>query len=98
MTPEQLMDPRQVKEAIRKQAHDNRRAQENKEELQRWILRQFAALSEYQAAQTVMFYIDVRTEVRTCGETCRKPWPTANGSWCPTASTANWALPSREHG
>src|SRR4051794_39893262 len=65
MTPEQLMDPRQVKEAIRKQAHDNRRAQEYKEELSRGICQQFAALPEYQAAKTVMFYLDVRTEVRT---------------------------------
>ena len=65
MTPDQLMDPRQVKQAIRQQAHDNRRAQENKEELSRGICQQFAALPEYQAARSVLFYLDVRTEVRT---------------------------------
>ena len=31
MTPEQLLDPREVKQAIRQQAHDNRRAQADKE-------------------------------------------------------------------
>jgi 5-formyltetrahydrofolate cyclo-ligase len=59
------LDPREVKQAIRQQAHDNRRAQENKEELSRGICQQFASLPEYQAARTVMFYLDVRTEVRT---------------------------------
>lgn len=58
-------DFRERKEAIRKQAHANRKAQENKDELSREICGKFLALPEYQAAQTVMFYIDVRTEVRT---------------------------------
>jgi 5-formyltetrahydrofolate cyclo-ligase len=65
MTPEQLIDPRQVKQAIRQQAHENRRAQDDKEALSRAICQQFASLPEYQAARTVMFYLDVRTEVRT---------------------------------
>lgn len=53
------------KQALREQAHANRRAQPNKEELSGRICEQFLALPEYQAARTVMFYVDVRTEVRT---------------------------------
>lgn len=53
------------KQALREQAHANRRAQPDKEQLSRHICEQFLALPEYKAAQTVMFYVDVRTEVRT---------------------------------
>lgn len=53
------------KQALREQAHANRRAQPDKEPLSRHICEQFLALPEYQAARTVMFYVDVRTEVRT---------------------------------
>lgn len=65
MTPEQVVDFQQRKQEIREQAHANRKAQENKEELSRAICERFVALPEYAAAQTVMFYVDVRTEVRT---------------------------------
>lgn len=65
MPPEQVIDFQQRKQAIREQAHANRRAQENKEELSRRICEQFAALPEYQAARMVMCFVDVRTEVRT---------------------------------
>ncbi len=60
--------PRRVwerKKSIREQAHANRRAQENKEELSRLICDRFVGLDEYAAARTLLFYIDVRTEVRT---------------------------------
>ncbi|HET6881872.1 MAG TPA: 5-formyltetrahydrofolate cyclo-ligase [Pirellulales bacterium] len=63
--PEQLLDFKQQKQAIREQAHANRRAQDNKEELSRQICETFVGLPEYAAAHTVMFYVDVRTEVRT---------------------------------
>lgn len=53
------------KQQIREQAHENRRAQENKDELSRVICEKFAALPEYQNAKTVLFYLDVRAEVRT---------------------------------
>jgi len=53
------------KQQIREQAHTNRNAQENKDELSRGIVARFMALPEYQAAQTVLFYLDVRSEVRT---------------------------------
>jgi 5-formyltetrahydrofolate cyclo-ligase len=65
MSVETLDDFRQRKEAIRKQAHANRQAQEQKDELSRRICETFAALPEYAAARTVMFYVDVRSEVRT---------------------------------
>jgi 5-formyltetrahydrofolate cyclo-ligase len=63
--PEQVFDFQQRKQVIREQAHANRRAQDNKEELSRQICETFIGLPEYAAARTVMFYVDVRTEVRT---------------------------------
>jgi 5-formyltetrahydrofolate cyclo-ligase len=53
------------KKEIRAQAHERRNAQENKDELSREICARFVALPEYVRAQTVMYYIDVRSEVRT---------------------------------
>lgn len=53
------------KNAIREQAHANRKAQENKEYLSDKIIQQFVALPEYVQAKTVMYYVDVRTEVKT---------------------------------
>jgi 5-formyltetrahydrofolate cyclo-ligase len=62
----QTMSDFQVrKQALREQAHANRNAQTNKEDLSNTICGKFMALSEYAAARTVMFYIDVRSEVRT---------------------------------
>jgi 5-formyltetrahydrofolate cyclo-ligase len=66
MSGETLSDSqRDRKETLRRQAHANRQAQENKDELSQAICRKFAELPEYAAAQTVMFYVDVRAEVRT---------------------------------
>ena len=53
------------KTEIRKQANDNRRQQPDKERLSQAICQRFAALPEYAAARTVLFYVDVRSEVRT---------------------------------
>jgi 5-formyltetrahydrofolate cyclo-ligase len=53
------------KQQIREQAHANRNAQDNKDELSRGIVARFMALPEYKAARTVLFYLDVRSEVRT---------------------------------
>jgi 5-formyltetrahydrofolate cyclo-ligase len=53
------------KKKIREQAHANRNAQENKDELSKEICARFVALPEYVQAKTVMYYIDVRSEVRT---------------------------------
>lgn len=53
------------KQAIRQAAYDNRRAQTNKDEVSAIITDRFMDLPEYHGAQTVMFYVDVRDEVRT---------------------------------
>lgn len=60
-----VVDPSLLKQQIREQAHANRNAQEHKDELSRQIVARFMALPEYQAAATVLFYLDVRSEVRT---------------------------------
>lgn len=65
MSVDSLTAMQEKKKAIREQAHENRRQQENKEELSRAICEKFVALPAYAAAKTVMFYVDVRTEVRT---------------------------------
>jgi 5-formyltetrahydrofolate cyclo-ligase len=56
---------RDLKQAIREQAHANRRAQPDKEALSQQICDKFAALDEFRRAGSVLVYIDVRTEVRT---------------------------------
>jgi 5-formyltetrahydrofolate cyclo-ligase len=53
------------KKQIREEAHARRNAQPDKDELSRAICARFMALPEYQQARTVMFYVDVRSEVRT---------------------------------
>ena len=55
----------ELKTAIRKQAHENRRAQPEKDSVSEKIVNRFIDLPEYQLAQTIMFYVDVRDEVRT---------------------------------
>jgi 5-formyltetrahydrofolate cyclo-ligase len=63
MTP--TVDIAERKKAIREQAHACRNAQADKDDLSRTICERFMALPEYAAAKTVLFYIDVRSEVRT---------------------------------
>jgi len=53
------------KQEIRKAAHANRASQADKDEVSRVIVERFMALPAYASAGTVMFYIDVRDEVRT---------------------------------
>ena len=65
MTADTPADPSARKQLIREQAHANRNAQENKDELSRAIVGRCMQLPEYQRAKTVLFYIDVRSEVRT---------------------------------
>jgi 5-formyltetrahydrofolate cyclo-ligase len=71
------------KQALRERAFENRKAQENKDQLSRQILARFMALPEYTQARTVMFYVDARSEVRTrfdlpqaldSGKTIIVPW------------------------
>ncbi len=59
------IDFRARKQALREQAHVARNAQVDKDELSKRIVDRFIALPEYSAAKTVLFYIDVRSEVRT---------------------------------
>jgi 5-formyltetrahydrofolate cyclo-ligase len=58
-------DFRERKKAIREQAHAARNALEDKDGLSRLICERLVALPEYWAAKTVMYYVDVRSEVRT---------------------------------
>jgi 5-formyltetrahydrofolate cyclo-ligase len=58
-------DLNNLKRQIREQAHENRRAQPRKDEVSAEIVRRFMELPEYERARTVMFYVDVRAEVRT---------------------------------
>lgn len=53
------------KQEIRTAAHENRRNQPDKDAVSQKIVENFMALPEYSAAKTVMFYVDVRDEVRT---------------------------------
>ena len=54
-----------MKKAIREQAHAARNALPNKDDLSRLICDRLVGLPEYAAARTVMYYVDVRSEVRT---------------------------------
>jgi 5-formyltetrahydrofolate cyclo-ligase len=58
-------DVSELKKAIREEAHARRNAQANKDELSRAICERLVALPEYQSAGTVLYYVDVRSEVRT---------------------------------
>lgn len=68
-SPESL---RERKQQLREQAHAARNAQPDKDALSATICETFMALPEYAAARTVLFYVDVRSEVRT-----RQALPTA---------------------
>ncbi len=59
------VDVQDLKNQLRKTAHSNRNDQPNKDELSRRIVGAFMALPEYATASTVLFYVDVRSEVRT---------------------------------
>lgn len=60
-----VLNSAELKQRIREQAHTNRNNQERKDELSREIVARCMALAEYQQAKTVLFYLDVRSEVRT---------------------------------
>lgn len=55
----------QHKTEIRKAAHAARKSQPDKEAVSQQITDRVLQLAEYQAAQCVMWYVDVRDEVRT---------------------------------
>lgn len=58
-------DVQDLKNQLRKTAHANRNEQKNKDQLSRRIVRAFMSLPEYATASTVLFYVNVRSEVRT---------------------------------
>lgn len=53
------------KQEIRQAAHDNRRKQADKDAVSLRIVERFMSLPEYATAKIIMFYVDVRDEVRT---------------------------------
>ena len=53
------------KKNLRAEAHTRRNAQEQKDELSSVICDQLMACPEYLASKTVLWYVDVRSEVRT---------------------------------
>src|SRR5881397_3934238 len=65
MSDTPLADLAQRKQHIREQAHAARNDLPNKDDLSRQIMTRFLTLRDYTAATTVMFYVDVRAEVRT---------------------------------
>ncbi len=65
LSQEELDALMERKGKMRREAYDARNAQENKDELSKAIVDKFVHLPEYAAAQTVMWYLDVRSEVRT---------------------------------
>lgn len=65
MSTPDLSDVQSRKQQIREQAHAARNAQPDKEALSGQIVDRFMALPEYARARTVLFYVDVRSEVRT---------------------------------
>ena len=78
----------ELKAEIRKLAFANRRNQEDKDTISRRIMATFMEQPEYQQANTVMFYVDVRAEVRTrhdlpdalaSGKRIVVPWCNADG-------------------
>lgn len=65
MTVDNGPDLGALKDSIRKTAHANRKSQENKDAVSEVITQSVMQLPEYQAADCVMWYVDVRDEVRT---------------------------------
>jgi 5-formyltetrahydrofolate cyclo-ligase len=65
LSPEELEALMERKAKMRRQAYDARNAQENKDELSKIIVEKFVKLPEYRKPKTVMWYLDVRSEVRT---------------------------------
>jgi 5-formyltetrahydrofolate cyclo-ligase len=58
-------DLQERKKSIREEAHAARNALADKDGLSQVICERLVGLPEYKSAQTVMYYVDVRSEVRT---------------------------------
>jgi 5-formyltetrahydrofolate cyclo-ligase len=61
----QMDDLADRKQAMRRQAYDARNAQPQKDDLSRLAIDRLMQLPEYQAAMTVLWYVDCRSELRT---------------------------------
>ena len=64
-TPQPLTETTASKQEIRQAAHQHRRNQPDKDVISQNIVASFMGLPEFAAGKTVMFYVDVRDEVRT---------------------------------
>lgn len=61
-----VMTPLQtLKKSIREQAHAARNAQPDKDDISKLICQRLIESPEYKAARVIMWYVDVRSEVRT---------------------------------
>lgn len=65
MAQEIIDEVRRLKRLMRAEASERRAKQPNGETLSRGIFERLVALPEYARAQTLMLYVDVRSEVRT---------------------------------
>jgi 5-formyltetrahydrofolate cyclo-ligase len=65
LADENAEDPIGLKKRIREQAHQNRDALPNKDALSRDICATLASLPEHSRAKAILYYVDVRSEVRT---------------------------------
>ena len=65
MSQADLDSIREQKKVLREQAHERRNAQQDKDALSERICDKLMDTPEYQAASTVLWYVDVRSEVRT---------------------------------
>jgi 5-formyltetrahydrofolate cyclo-ligase len=61
----QMDDLTDRKQAMRRQAYDARNAQPQKDEVSASAIEQLIQLPEYQTAQTALWYLDCRSELRT---------------------------------
>jgi 5-formyltetrahydrofolate cyclo-ligase len=66
VTPSDQLDAmRELKNKLREQAHERRNAQIDKDVLSEKICNKLMETFEYKSAQTILWYVDVRSEVRT---------------------------------
>ena len=60
-----LIEIMEAKSVLRRTAYDARAAQKNKDGVSRAAIETLLSLPEYQEAQTILWYIDCRSELRT---------------------------------
>lgn len=65
LSPAELADLMERKNILRRKAYDARNGQENKDEVSRATIQRFISLPDYDRAETIMWYIDCRSELRT---------------------------------